>query len=184
MILLESLCGNRDAESKIAGLFRDKAANVRLRTQAAICLLRQDEPIYHSEIVDFAERVPITFTPPGLLSYPRQLRRALFDELAAPTRSKLHADAAVVRLGFSLMLDEVAQAKQSGNEVSYYGQFLYAERLSSYLGTAFEPDRKQAVYAGRDGNERFWHATALKALSWWSDHKGEYSLAVDGRVDE
>jgi hypothetical protein len=88
--------------------------------------------------------------------------------------SKSGVDAAVVRLGFSLMLDEAEQAKQYGNKVSNYGQFLYADRLNAYLGTGFEPDRKQPIYTGSEGNERFWHDTDVNALSWWSRHKEEY----------
>lgn len=173
MILLEGLCGNPDAESKIAVLFRDNAGNVRLRTQAATCLLRQDEPKYHPEVVTFAEKAPITFAPPGRHSYPLHLKRALFDELASPTHNKSGVDAAVVRLGFSLMLDEAGPAKRSGNKVSDYGQFLYADRLNAYLGAGFEPDRKQPIYTGSEGNERFWHDTDINALSWWSKHKKE-----------
>lgn len=56
LVLLEGLCGNPDAESRIAVLFHDSAANVRLRTQAAICLLRQAEPKYHAEVVAFAQQ--------------------------------------------------------------------------------------------------------------------------------
>jgi len=179
-VLLEGLCGDPTAKSKIAILFRDRAASVRLRTQAAICLLRQDEPMYHSEVVDFAEKVPISFTPPGLYPYPVQLKRVLFDELASPTRSKSSVDAAVVRLGFGLMLDEAEQAKRYGGKVSDYGPFLYAERLNAYLSTAFEPDRKQPVYAGSDGNERFWNDTAMNALFWWSSHKEEYRQRTAG----
>lgn len=174
MVLLEGLCGNPDAKSKIAILFRDKAANMRLRTHAAACLLRQDEPMYHSQVVDFAEKVPITFSSPGLQPYSLQLRRVLFDELASPTHSKSSVDAAVVRLGFGLMMDEAEQAKRYSGRVSDYGQFLYAERLNAYLGTAFEPRRQPPVYAGSDANERFWHDTAKNALVWWSNHKEEY----------
>ena len=174
MVLLEGLCWNPDAESRIAVLFRDGAANAGLRTQAAICLLHQDEPKYHAEVVAFAEKAPITFAPPGLHSYPLQLKRVLFDELASPTHDKSGVDAAVVRLGFSLMLDEAGQAKQYGNKASDYGQFLYADRLNAYLGTGFEPDRKQPIYTGSEGNERFWHDTDINALSWWSRHKEEY----------
>ena len=173
-ILLEGLCRNPEAEPKIANLFRDLAANVRLHTQAAVCLLQQAEPKYHSEVVAFAEKVPITFTPPALHPYPLQLRRILFEELASPTHAKSRVDAAVVRLGFGLMLDEAEQAKRYGSKVSDYGQFLYADDLNSYLGTAFEPDRKLPVYAGSDGHERFWHDTAVNALFWWSNHKEEY----------
>lgn len=174
MVLVEGLCGNPSAESRIAVLFRDNAANVRLRTQAAVCLLRQAEPKYHAEAVALAEKVPITFPPPGLFSYPLQLKRVLFDELASRTHAKSGVDAAVVRLGFGLMLGEARQARQYDAKVSDYGQFLYAARLNAYLGAGFEPDRRQPVYAGSDGNERFWHDTALNALSWWSSHNEEY----------
>lgn len=174
LVLQEALCGNPDAESRIAVLFRDNAANVRLRTQAAICLLRQAEPKYHAEVVSFAQQAPVTFTPPGRFPYPLQLRRALFDELASPAHNKSRVDAAVVRLGFDLMFDEAEQAKRFAGNVSDYGQFLYAERLNTYLGTSFEPDRRQPLYAGSEGNERFWHDTAANAASWWSSHKEEY----------
>jgi hypothetical protein len=173
-VLLEGLCRSPEAESKIANLFRDIVASVRLRTQAAVCLLQQAEPKYHAEVVAFAEKAPITFTQPVLHPYPLQLKRILFDALASPTHAKSRVDAAVVRLGFGLMLDEAEQAKRYGGKVSDYGQFIYAERLNTYLGTGFEPDRKQPVYAGSGGNERFWHHTAVNALFWWSSHKAEY----------
>ena len=145
-----------------------------MRTRAAICLLRQDEPKYHTEVVAFPEKAPRTFTASGFHSYPQQLKRVLFDELASPTHNKSGVDAAVVRLGFSLMLDEAGQAKQYGDKASDYGQFLYADRLSAYLGTGFEPDRKQPIYTGSEGSERFWHDADVNALSWWSRHKEEY----------
>lgn len=183
MVLLEGLCDNPDAELPIAVLFRDNAAKVRLRTQAAVCLLRQAEPKYHAEVVAFAEKVPITFTPPGPHPYRLQLRRVLFDELASPTHRKAGIDAAVVHLGFDLLLDAAEQqerARQQGSKVSDYGQYLYADRLSAYLGTAFEPYRKQPAYSGSAGNERFWHDTVVNALSWWSAHKEEYGVATEG----
>ena len=174
MVPLEGLCSNPAAESRMAILFRDNAADIRLRTQAAICLLRQDEPIYHSEVVAFAEKVLMTFKPHGLHSYARQLRRPLFDQLVSTAHRKSSIDGAVVRLGFGLMLDNAGQAKQYPNEVSDYGKFLLAVPLNAYLGADFEPDRKQPIYAGSDGNERFLHDTVVNALSWWSIHKEEY----------
>jgi hypothetical protein len=174
MVLLEGLCGNPAAESRIAILFRDSAADMRLRTQAAVCLLRQHEPIYHTEVVAFAEKAPITFTPPGPHSYALHLRRTLFDQLVSPGLRKSNTDAAVVRLGFGLMLDKAEQAKQYGNKVPDYGQFLFAAPLNAYLGADFEPDRKQPIYAGSDGNERFWHDTVVNAISWWSSNKEGY----------
>lgn len=177
MVLLQGLCGNPDVESTIAILFRDNAADLRLRTQAAVCLFQQAEPKYHAEVVAFAEKAPSRLNPSGLYSHPLSLRRQLFDELTSPTHRKSGVDASVVRIGFSLLLDEAdrqRQARQPGNKVSNYGLFLYADRLNAYLGTAFEPDRKQPVYAGSEGNELFWHDTAAKALSWWSGHKEEY----------
>jgi hypothetical protein len=118
-------------------LFRDSRSNARLRTRAAICLLHQDEPNYHAEVVAFAEKAPIRFAPLGLHSYPLQLKRVLFDELTSPTHHTSGVDAAVVRLGFSLMLDEGAQAEQYGNKFSNCGQFLYADRMNAYLCTGF-----------------------------------------------
>jgi len=174
MVLIDGLCSNPDAESKIAVLFRDSRSNARLRTQAAICLLHQDEPKYHAEVVAFAEKAPIRFAPPGLHSYPLQLKRVLFDELTSPTHHKSGVDAAVVRLGFSLMLGEGAPAEQYGDKFSNYGQFLYADRMNAYLGAAFEPDRRPQIYTGSEGNERFWHDTNINALAWWSRHKEEY----------
>lgn len=181
-VLLEGLCGNPAAESRVAILFRDNAADMRLRTQSAICLLRLDEPIYHSEVAAFTEKAPITFTPPGLNPHALQLRRALFDELASPTHREPGMDAAVVRIGFSLMLHEAGQTKQYGNKVSDYCEFLYAERLNAYLGAGFEPDHRLPIYAGSDGNERFWHDTTVKALSWWARHKEKYDARVEGLV--
>jgi hypothetical protein len=54
MVLLQGLCHNPDAESRIAKLFRDSAADARLRTEAAVCLLFQDGTKYHREVVAFA----------------------------------------------------------------------------------------------------------------------------------
>ena len=178
MALLRGLCADPDAESRIMELFRDGAADERLRTEAAACLLYQNGAKYYSEVVAFAEHAPIKFNQPESIPYNVSLRRRLFDELvSARHRSDSGVDPAVVRMGFTLLLDEAERqrkANQFGGKVSDYGQFIYADHLNSYLGTMFEPDRKQAVYAGNNGNERFWHETVVNALDWWSKHEREY----------
>ena len=176
MALVGGLCANHEAESKIAALFVDASADIRLRTEAAGCLLSQDEAKYHAAVVQFAETAPISFTPPGFMPYPQQLRRTLFDELARYNYSGI--DPAVVRIGFGLLLDETERrqnANQSGSKVSYYGEFIHANALNTYLGTAFLPDRKLSIYPVPEGNELFWHDAVVKALDWWSKHKQEYA---------
>jgi hypothetical protein len=176
MALLSGLCGSSDAENRIAALFRDATADIRLRTEAAGCLLGQDESRYHSAVAAFAEEAPIRFIPPGRMPYPQQLRRVLFDQLARHHYSGI--DPAVIRIGFSLLLDETEgrrKASESGARVSYYGEFIHANALNSYLGTAFVPDHKEPIYGGSEGNERFWHDTVVNALDWWSKHKHEYA---------
>lgn len=157
MALLRGLCGDPDAESRIAKRFRDGAADERLRMEASVCLLYQNGAKYHSEVVAVADQAPIKLTQPGSVPYDIYLRQRLFDELVSLRhRRDSGVDPAVVRMGFSLLLDEAEQerkANQFGGKVSAYGQFIYADHLDSYLGAAFEPDRKQPVYAGNDGNE-------------------------------
>lgn len=176
MALLGGLCSNPDAESRIAVLFREATADIRLRTEAAGCLLSQDEPKYHSAVVEFAESAPITFVPPGFMPYPQQLRRILFDELARHRSAGI--DPAVVRIGFSLLLDEAEQrqkANDSGAKVSYYGEFIHANALNTYLGSTFLPDQVQPLCSGRAGGEKCWHDTVVAALEWWSKHKKEFA---------
>jgi hypothetical protein len=176
LVLLEGLCRNREAQPGIATLFRDAAADARLRTEAGVCLLLQDGARYHSEVVAFAEQVPIKFSQPG---WNIGLRQRLFDELASLRhRDDSGIDPAVVRMGFRLLLREAEQqrkTKQFGRQVTYYGQFIYADHLNIYLGTRFEPDRKRPTYGGSAGDERFWRDTVVNALAWWSKHQREYS---------
>ena len=176
MALLNGLCVSADAESRIAALFRDTTADIRLRTEAAICLLGQDQSKYHSAVVAFAKVAPIRFTPPGRMPYQQSLRRILFDALARYRYSDI--DPAVLRIGFTLLLDETERrqkADESGVKVSYYGEFIYANALNTYLRTAFVPDHKQPIYAGSQGNERLWRDTVGNALDWWSKHQREYA---------
>ena len=176
MVLLEGLCGNSAAESRIAALLREATADVRLRTVAAQCLLFQDETKYHSTVVEFAERAPIRFIPPGRMSYPLQIRRILFDELARHRYSGI--DPAVVRIGFGLLLEEDEQrqkASASAAKPSYYGEFIYANSLNAYLGTAFVPDRELSMYSLHDSDEKFWNDTVVNALDWWSKNKQKYA---------
>jgi hypothetical protein len=178
MILLQGLCGNPEASSKITALFRDTSADLRLRTETAVCLLLQDGAKYHPEVVRFAEEVPIKFSQPGRISYDLNLRRRLFDELTSIRhRSESGIDPTVVTMGFTLLLEEAEQQRksnQSGGKGSYYGEFIYADYLDRYLGTSFEPKRNLSIYDGNDGNELFWHDTVVHALDWWAKHEQEY----------
>jgi hypothetical protein len=167
MALVQGLCGKAAAEGRMAALFRDVASDPRLRTEASICLVRQDGKRYHREVVALAEKSPSS------------LRERLFDELASPPHRLVSGvDPAVVRMGFALLLEEAdkqKKAKQQGQTVSDYGQFLYANRLNAYLGTMFEPDGKSPSYAGAEGRERLYHDTTANALKWWSEHRHEYA---------
>jgi len=99
MVLLQSLCGNRAAKSKIAALFSDEGVDAGLRTEAGVCLLHQDGRKYHRDVVLFAERSP-----------PR-LQERLFDEMASPSHRESGVDPAVVRMGFNLLLQAVDKAE-------------------------------------------------------------------------
>jgi hypothetical protein len=169
MALLQGLCGDPHAELRIAELFQDTSTDLRLRTEAAVCLMRQNAPKYHSDVFAFADKAPTRFVQPGVFSYDLNLRRRLFNQFVSPGRGDLEVDPAVVRMGFGLLLDEAERkrkANQSGANVSYYGQFIYAESLNTYLGTRFEPNQKQPIYTGSEGNERFWRDTVVNALDW------------------
>jgi hypothetical protein len=81
-------------------------------------------------------------------------------------------------MGFAMLferLEEHERAKQHGQAISEYGQFLYANRLNVYLGTTFEPDWKLPIYSGDQGKEQWYHDTVTGALEWWSEHKHEYA---------
>src|SRR3974390_1887662 len=163
MALLQGLCGKAAAQERMAALFRDDRADARIRTEAAVCLLAENGKKYHREVVTLAQNSPPT------------LQKRLFDELASPPHRNLSGvDPAVVRMGFALLLeaaDKQKKAKQQGQTGSDYGQFLYANRLNTYLGTTFAPDWKLPSYAGAEGRERLYHDTTAKALQWWSEHR-------------
>jgi hypothetical protein len=167
LALLQGLCVQPEAESRIFSLFRDRSADAGLRTEAAICLLNQDGTKYHHEAVALAKH-----SPP-------KLRGRLFDELASPPHRRASGiDPVVVKMGFALLLEEVhkqERARLNGQTVSEYGQFLYANRLNAYLGLSFEPDWKLPLYEGALGKERLYHDTVANALVWWSEHRGEYA---------
>lgn len=167
MALLQGLCGEPEAEGRMASLFRDSAADARLRTEAGVCLLNQNAKKYHGEVVAFAEQ-----------SQPK-LRERLFDELASPPHRRVSGiDPAVVRIGFDLLFDEAdkqEKARRLGQITYDYGQFIYASRLDTYLGTTFVPDQKLAIYAGAQGIERWYRDSVANALDWWSKHKHEYA---------
>jgi hypothetical protein len=162
MALLQELCRDPEAEAKIAALFTDSLANARLRTEAGVCLLYQDEAKYHREVVAFAEQ-----SPPNL-------RQLLFNKLAYPSQAPLpEVDPAVIRMGFALLFEEAdkqANARRNGQIISDYAQFLYASRLGAYLNTRFEPDQKSGIYMGTQGIERGYHDSVMNALDWWSKH--------------
>jgi hypothetical protein len=167
MALLQGLCGKTAAEGRMAALFRDDGADARLRTEGAVCLLAEDGKKYHPEVVAVAQH-----SPPSL-------RERLFDELASPPHRNLSGiDPVVVRMGFALLLEEAdkqRKAKMNGQRTSEYGQFLYANRLNVYLGTAFEPNSKLPIYADAEGKERLYHDTVANALEWWSKHRHDYA---------
>jgi hypothetical protein len=95
MALLRELCRDPAAEAKIAALFTDSVADSRLRTEAGVCLLYQDEAKYHREVVAFAEQ-----SPPNL-------RQLLFNKLAYPSQVPVpEVDPAVIRMGFGMLMEE------------------------------------------------------------------------------
>jgi hypothetical protein len=167
MALLQGLCDKAAAEGRMAALFGDAAADARLRTEAAVCLLNQDGKKYHDEVVALAQH-----SPPSL-------QERLFDDLASPPHRNVSGiDPVAVRMGFALLLKEVdkqERARANGQTTSEYGQFLYANRLNVYLGTTFEPNPKLPIYEDAKGKERLYHDTAANALEWWSKHKQDYS---------
>jgi hypothetical protein len=163
MALLLELCRDPEAETKIAALFTDSLVDSRLRTEAGVCLLYQDEAKYHREVVAFAEQSP------------QNLQQLLFNKLAYPSQVPIpEVDPAVIRMGFALLLEEAdkqTNARRHGQIISDYAQFLYASHLGAYLNTSFEPDQKSAIYIGTQGIERWYHDSVMNALDWWSKHK-------------
>jgi len=105
MALLNGLCLDPQAENAIVSLFVDSAADVQLRTEAAVGLLNQREAKYHRMVLEFANQ-----------SAP-DVQDRLFRVLA----HKLSVDPAVVGLGFSLLLqdlDKEKAARQNGRFAS------------------------------------------------------------------
>jgi hypothetical protein len=158
-----------DAERPVYSLFMDSAAAAGLRMQAAACLLHHFGIKYHREVVSFA------------LFGPRDKRDFLFRELANPSHARVSGiDPAVVRLGFWLLLEEMALHEDRfahrtvGN--SSYGEFLFANLLGTYLGQPFAPDYKLPKYQkGEEGKEIWYRETAENAFNWWLLNRDRYA---------
>jgi hypothetical protein len=157
-----------EAEEPVRRLFTDTEAEAKLRQQAAACLLHHFGARYQHEVVVFA------------LSSPREIRDLLFRELVSPPHARVSGiDPAVVRMGFWLMFEEMA-----GNEDrfahrrvggSYYGAFLPANQLGTYLDEQFAPDYKLPKYQGEQGKEIWYTDTVENAFTWWIKNKEHYA---------
>jgi len=166
---LDSYAWIPEAEGPVDSLFLDSEAAPGLRLQAAACLLHHFGIKYHREVVSFA------------LFGPRDKRAFLFRELASPPHARLSGvDPAVVRLGFWLLLEEMALHEDRfahrtiGN--SFYGEFLIANLLGTYLGQPFTPDYKLAKYQqGEPGKEIWYRETSENAFHWWLLNRDRYA---------
>ena len=147
-----------EAEDKVRTLFRDSKANTGLRTQAAGCLLRHFGGKYHGDVVQFA------------LFSNHEIRDGLFRQLASPSHTRISGvDPAVVRMGFWLMFEALSKNEErfahGGVGSSYYGAFLSADALTTYLGERFTPDYRLAKYQGEEGKELWYRESIENALS-------------------
>jgi len=165
---LDSYAWIPEAEEPVRFLFLDSEAASGLRLQAAICLLHHFGMKYQHDVVTFA------------LFGPREKRDPLFRELASPVHARLSGvDPAVVRLGFGLLLEEMALQQDrfahrtTGN--SFYGEFLVANLLGTYLGHPFTPDRLAKYQQGEQGKETWYRDTAENAFNWWLINKARYA---------
>jgi hypothetical protein len=157
-----------EAEDPVRTLFRDSEASIGLRAQAAGCLLRHFGTKYQRDVIQFA------------LFSSREIRDVLFRLLAAPSSTRISgADPAVVRMGFWLMFEELAENedrfahRRAGG--SYYGAFLSANALATYLGEGFTPDYRLPKYQAEEGKELWYRDTTENALSWWLKNKERYA---------
>jgi len=166
---LDSYAWVPEAEELVHALFVDSEAGSGLRIQAAACLLDHFGMKYHREVVSFA-----SFGPPAT-------RNLLFRQLAsAPHARHSGVDPAVVRLGFWLLLEEMTLHEDRfahrtvGN--SYYGEFLVANLLGTYLGQPFTTDYKLPKYRnGEEGKEIWYRETAENAFNWWLTNRDRYA---------
>jgi hypothetical protein len=146
----------------------DSDVDAELREQAAACLLHHFGAKYQHDVVEFAR-----FSP-------HEIQDLLFRELVSPPHARVSGvDPAVVRIGFCLMFEEMA-----GNEdrfahgrvgSSYYGAFLPANQLGTYLGENFTPDYKLPKYQGEHGKEIWYRETVENAFARWLTNKERYA---------
>jgi len=166
---LDSYAWVPEAEGPVYSLFVNSDAAPGLHLQAAACLLHHFGMQYHREVVTFA------------LFGPRDKRDFLFRELASPPHARVSGiDPAVVRLGFWLLLEEMALHEDRfahrtiGN--SYYGEFLYANLLGQYLNQPFTPDCQLPIYQKDAKGKELWYCeTSQNAFHWWLLNKDRYA---------
>lgn len=166
---LDSFAWVPEAEKPVHSLFADSAAASGLQLQAAACLLHHFGMKYHREVVRFA------------LFGARDKRDYLFRQLAGPPHARVSGiDPAVVRLGFWLLLEEMTRYEDRfahrtlGN--SFYGEFIVANLLGTYLGQSFAPDYKLPKYQnGETGKEQWYRETAEGAFDWWLVNRDRYA---------
>ena len=157
-----------EVEDPVRGLFRDSEADTGLRAQAAGCLLRHFGTKYQREVIQFA------------LFSSHEIREVLFTQLASPSHTHISGvDPAVVRMGFWLMFEKLAKNEdrfaRGSVGGSYYGSFLSANALGTYLGEGFTPDYKLPKYQCAEGKELWYRETTENALSWWLKNKERYA---------
>jgi hypothetical protein len=157
-----------EAEEPVRGLFIDSQADSGLRAQAAACLLHHFGTKYQHDVIGFA------------LNSGHEIRDLLFRQLVSPPHARVSGvDATVVRMGFWLMFEELAKNEDrfAHGSVggSYYGSFLPANALGTYLGEGFTPDYKLPKYQGEQGRELWYREATENALTWWLKNKERYA---------
>jgi len=157
-----------EAEEPVRKLFTDSQADSGLRAQAAACLLHHLGTKYQHDVIVFAQ-----FSN-------RQIRDFLFRQLVSPPDARVSGvDAAVVRMGFWLMFEDLAKNEEGfahgGIGGSYYGAFLSANALGTYLGEGFTPNYKLPKYQGEQGRELWYRETTENALTWWLKNRERYA---------
>jgi len=157
-----------EAEEPVRKLFADSQADSGLREQAAACLLHHFGTKYQHDVIVFA------------LFASHEIRDFLFRQLVSPPYSRISGvDAAVVRMGFWLMFEDLSESEKQfarrGAAGSYYGAFLSANALGTYVREAFTPDRKLPKYQGEQGTELWYRETTENAVTWWLKNEARYA---------
>jgi hypothetical protein len=158
-----------EAEEPVRKLFTDAEADSGLRAQAAACLLHHFGTKYHHEVVALA------------LFSPHEVRGGLFRELVSLPHAHLSGvDPKVVRMGFWLMFEEMARTEErfahdGTARGSYYGAFLFAKNLETYLGGKFTPDYGLPKYQAEQDKETWYRETTENAFAWWLKSKDHYA---------